>query len=142
MKQHFCTLYSRKAGERMKANIIESYIEKVYGYAVNRTYSREEADELAQEILFTAVRELPKLKDDSKFEQWLWLQEMIAESCLLLFQLSQRYSTKNSFSLLKMLLILPLICIPTRLLHMLTDIKSCFLHILKMILPVRVIICF
>lgn len=56
----------------MKANIIESYIEKVYGYAVNRTYSREEADELTQEILFTAVRELPKLKDDSKFEPWLW----------------------------------------------------------------------
>ncbi|OGO90306.1 MAG: hypothetical protein A2Y17_12100 [Clostridiales bacterium GWF2_38_85] len=56
----------------MKANIIESYIEKVYGYAVNRTYSREEADELAQEILFTAVRELPKLKDDSKFEPWFW----------------------------------------------------------------------
>ncbi|HBR32541.1 MAG TPA: hypothetical protein DD733_10725 [Clostridiales bacterium] len=56
----------------MKANIIESYIEKVYGYSVNRTYSREEADELAQEILFTAVRELPKLKDESKFEPWLW----------------------------------------------------------------------
>lgn len=56
----------------MKCNIIESYIEKVYGYAINHTYSREEADELAQEILFTAVRELPKLKDESKFEPWLW----------------------------------------------------------------------
>lgn len=56
----------------MNANIIESYIEKVYGYAVNHTFSREEADELSQEILFTAVRELPKLKDDSKFELWLW----------------------------------------------------------------------
>ncbi len=56
----------------MHADIIESYIEKVYGYAVNRTYTREEADEMAQEILFTAVRELPKLKDDSRFEPWLW----------------------------------------------------------------------
>lgn len=56
----------------MKADIIESYIDKVYGYAVNRTYSQEEADELAQEILFTAVRELPKLKDESRFEPWLW----------------------------------------------------------------------
>lgn len=56
----------------MQRDIIESYIEKVYGYAVNRTYSREEADELAQEILFTAVRELPKLRDESKFEPWLW----------------------------------------------------------------------
>lgn len=56
----------------MQRDIIESYIEKVYGYAVNRTYSREEADELAQEILFTAVRELPKLREEDKFEPWLW----------------------------------------------------------------------
>ncbi len=58
--------------KRMKAEILESYVEKVYGYAVNHTYSRDEADELSQEILFTAIRELPKLKDDRKFEPWLW----------------------------------------------------------------------
>ena len=56
----------------MNADKIEGYIERVYGYAVNHTFSRDEADELSQEILFTAVRELPKLKDDSKFEPWLW----------------------------------------------------------------------
>ncbi len=56
----------------MKRDIDESCIEKVYGYAVSRTYSREEADELAQEILFTAVRELPGLRDEDKFEPWLW----------------------------------------------------------------------
>ena len=56
----------------MKYTKIESCIEKVYGYAVKRTYSREEADELAQEILFTAVRELPGLRDESRFEPWLW----------------------------------------------------------------------
>ncbi|MBS7239446.1 MAG: RNA polymerase sigma factor [Acetatifactor sp.] len=56
----------------MKPDVIEGYIEKVYGYAFKNTYSREEADELTQEILFTVVRELPKLKDVSKFEPWLW----------------------------------------------------------------------
>lgn len=56
----------------MNCSIIENYVEKVYGYAVNHTYSRQEADELSQEILFTLVRELPKLKDDNKFEAWLW----------------------------------------------------------------------
>ena len=56
----------------MDLGFIESYIEKVYGYAVNHTYSRDEADELSQEILFIVVRELPNLKDDSKFEPWLW----------------------------------------------------------------------
>lgn len=56
----------------MKYDIIESYVEKVYGYSVKHTYSREEADELSQEILFTAVREFSKLRDESKFEAWLW----------------------------------------------------------------------
>ena len=56
----------------MKHDIIEDYIEKVYGYAINHTYSREEAEELAQEILFTAVREMSRLKDENKFAPWLW----------------------------------------------------------------------
>lgn len=56
----------------MNSDILEQYLEKVYGYAMNHTYSREEADELSQEILYTAVRELPKLKDENKFEPWLW----------------------------------------------------------------------
>ena len=56
----------------MNSDILEQYVERVYGYAVNHTYSGEEAEELAQEILYTAVRELPKLKDESRFEPWLW----------------------------------------------------------------------
>ncbi len=56
----------------MKSDRIEDYIEKVYGYAVRHTYSREEADELSQEILLTAIRELPRLREDSRFEPWLW----------------------------------------------------------------------
>ncbi len=56
----------------MNVSIIENYIDKVYGYAVNNTYARDEADELSQEILFTVVRELPKLRDKDSFEPWLW----------------------------------------------------------------------
>ena len=56
----------------MNSDILEQYVERVYGYAVNHTYSREEADELAQEILYAAVRELPKLREEQKFEPWLW----------------------------------------------------------------------
>lgn len=58
--------------QEMNANILEQYVERVYGYAVRRTYTRDEADDLSQEILFTALRELPKLREDSKFEPWLW----------------------------------------------------------------------
>lgn len=68
-----CDTFITKGGVRiMNFDIVEGYVDKVYGYAVNHTYSREEADELSQEILFTAVRELSKLKDDSKFAPWLW----------------------------------------------------------------------
>lgn len=54
------------------STVLIDYIERIYGYAFNKTYSREEADELAQEILFTAVKELPKLKNPESFEAWLW----------------------------------------------------------------------
>ena len=56
----------------MNAGIIGEYADKVYAYAVNKTFSEYEAQELSQEILFTAVKELPKLKDESRFEPWLW----------------------------------------------------------------------
>ena len=52
----------------MEMQILTRYTEKIYAYAINHTYSREEADELSQEILFTAVQQLPKLRDDSRFE--------------------------------------------------------------------------
>lgn len=53
-------------------SVLNDYIDKVYGYAINKTYSRDEADELAQEILFTAVKELSKLRNPDRFEAWLW----------------------------------------------------------------------
>ena len=59
-------------GENMDISMIESYIEKIYGYAVNNTFNREEADELSQEILFTVVREFSKIRNVSSFEPWLW----------------------------------------------------------------------
>lgn len=56
----------------IKPDILTAYADKVYGYAYTRTYSREEAEELSQEILFAALRSLPKLADEAKFEPWLW----------------------------------------------------------------------
>ena len=56
----------------MNPDILSDYVDRVYGYAVSRTYSREEADELAQEILYTAVNSLQNLRDEDRFEPWLW----------------------------------------------------------------------
>jgi len=56
----------------MKKEILTEYAEKVYGYAFRRTYSVEEAEDLSQEILLTALSAMDKLTDDAKFEPWLW----------------------------------------------------------------------
>lgn len=52
-------LYKRKAGDRMKPDDIVRYADRIYGYAVKRTFSRDEADELSQEILCAAIRSQP-----------------------------------------------------------------------------------
>lgn len=51
---------------------LSPYLDRIYGYAVKRTYSREEADELTQEIVLAALRSMPDLRDESRFEPWLW----------------------------------------------------------------------
>ena len=56
----------------MKNEIISQYVEKVFAFALKRTYSYDEAEELSQEILTTALKELPKLKNEQSFEFWFW----------------------------------------------------------------------
>lgn len=51
---------------------LEPYVERVYGYAMQRTFSRSEAEELTQEILLTLLAELPRLRDEERFEPFLW----------------------------------------------------------------------
>lgn len=56
----------------MNAEILNGYVDKVYAYAVKRTFSEEEAADLSQVILYTAVKSLAKLRDESRFEPWFW----------------------------------------------------------------------
>lgn len=56
----------------MDVTEIERYIGKIYSYAVKKTFSEEEAADLSQEILFTAVKGLPGLREEESFEPWLW----------------------------------------------------------------------
>lgn len=53
-------------------DILTAYIERIYGYSIKHTFSRDEADELSQEILFTVIKQFPTLSDKEKFEPWLW----------------------------------------------------------------------
>lgn len=56
----------------MESTILTKYIDKIYKFAISRTFSEDEADELSQEILLNAVVSLPKLREERKFEPWLW----------------------------------------------------------------------
>ena len=56
----------------MNPEVIERYVDKVYAYAIKRTFTEEEAADLSQDILCTVLREIPKLRDESRFEPWLW----------------------------------------------------------------------
>lgn len=51
---------------------LEPYVERIYGYAMRRSFSRDEAEELTQEILLTLLTELPRLRDETRFEPFLW----------------------------------------------------------------------
>ena len=51
---------------------ITAMLDKTFAWSVSRTFSREEAEELTQEILFQAVRSVGELRDEKKFEPWFW----------------------------------------------------------------------
>lgn len=56
----------------MDAEHLTAYVERIYGFAVKRTFSRDEADDLTQEILLAALRSLGTLKAEDRFEPWLF----------------------------------------------------------------------
>lgn len=56
----------------MMTDMITEYAERVFAYALKRTFNYEEAQDLSQDILTTAIKELPKLKKEESFEPWLW----------------------------------------------------------------------
>ncbi len=53
-------------------NIYELFARKVLNFIYRMVASREEAEELTQETFFTAFRKLGSLRDDARFEPWLF----------------------------------------------------------------------
>lgn len=56
----------------MDDELVTGMLDKTYAWSVTRTFSREEAEELTQEILFQALKSIHQLRDRSKFEPWFW----------------------------------------------------------------------
>ena len=67
----------------MQAEMLENYLERICAWARGRTFSNEEAEELAQEITYQAVSGLARLRDESRFEPWLW---GVASNCAKAFR--------------------------------------------------------
>ncbi len=51
---------------------VAGMLDKTFAFAINRTFSREEAEELAQEIMLQALKGLETIEDQTKFEAWFW----------------------------------------------------------------------
>ena len=67
----FRTLYMKaKGGDNMA--MITDYIDRIYKFALSQTFSEDEAEELSQEILLAALSSMKNLRDERKFEPWLW----------------------------------------------------------------------
>ena len=73
---------------------ISAMIDKTFAWSVSRTFSREEAEELTQEIIFQAIKSIHALRDDSKFEPWFW---RLADITLKVFRRS-KIKSRNTMS--------------------------------------------
>jgi len=51
---------------------IENYIERVYSFAKNHTYSIDEVEELSQEIYLQLCKCINTVRSDTSFEAWIW----------------------------------------------------------------------
>ena len=58
--------------ENNNYSIIENYIERVYSFAKNHTYSMDEAEELSQEIYLQLCKCIATVRSDTSFEAWVW----------------------------------------------------------------------
>ena len=80
----------------MQAEMLENYLERICVWARGRTFSEEEAEELAQEITYQAVAGLARLRDESRFEPWLW---GVASNCAKAFRRRKGNTAAWSFVL-------------------------------------------
>ena len=80
--------------------LVEEYSNNIYKYLICLTHSQDIAEELTQETLYRAIKNINQLKDDTKIELWLckiaknlWLQDV---------QRKKRYINISDNNLIKM----------------------------------------
>lgn len=56
----------------MNSSILTDYLERIFKFAMGKTFSEDEAEELSQEIILNAISSLPNLQEETRFEPWLW----------------------------------------------------------------------
>ena len=71
MKRLLIALYKREV-IKVDYERIAGMLDKTFAWSVARTFSREEAEELTQEIMFQAIKSVGELRDNAKFEPWFW----------------------------------------------------------------------
>ena len=64
-------LYKREV-KKVDDEHIAGMLEKIFAWSITRTFSREEEEELTQEITLQAMKSIGQLRHNSKFSPWFW----------------------------------------------------------------------
>ncbi len=54
------------------ASLVEANMKTIYAYALNRAAVKEEAEDLAGDIILAILQSVPRLKNDDAFYGWFW----------------------------------------------------------------------
>lgn len=94
-----------KGNKSMDSKIIEKYMNTIYAYARKRTFSTYEAEELAADIMYEIVKSINTIKDQSRFEAWMWgladnvvktfRRKMLKEKAMYSYDLPDNYSIEE-----------------------------------------------
>ena len=66
------TIYTTKELIQVGSEMLANYVDKILSFSRRRTCSKDEAEELTQEIFLQAAKNIATIKDMDKFEAWLW----------------------------------------------------------------------
>lgn len=69
-------LYTAKGNERAFEEIINRYMNKIYGFALRITRNPSDAEEVFQDVFLTLSKKLHTFRGESKFSSWLYRVSM------------------------------------------------------------------
>ena len=74
--EELVNLYTANGDERAFEEIINRYMDKIYGFALRTTRNPSDAEEVFQDVFLTLSKKLHTFRGESKFSSWLYRVSM------------------------------------------------------------------